>query len=147
MISKLKEYWFIFKNAKDKFNRDKNYASELVEKVNHLKYITKEVWIENNKFVDFIDKNIEKYPNNMHEYLKGLVSLFRGYENNSDNYVYVLFNVFSTCNDYYKIMKQKLENNDFVGVEEYYKELINKLKYFEEKFNIKVFDNHYIYYV
>lgn len=37
MIRKLKENWFIFKNAKDKFNRDKSYASELVEKANHLK--------------------------------------------------------------------------------------------------------------
>ena len=42
MIKKLKEFWFIFKNTKDKFNRDKNYASELVEKVSHLKCITKE---------------------------------------------------------------------------------------------------------
>ena len=56
MIRKLKENWFIFKNAKDKFNRDKSYASELVEKSNHLKSITKEAWIKNGKFEDFINE-------------------------------------------------------------------------------------------
>lgn len=146
MISKLKENWFIFKNAKDKFNRDKSYASELVEKANHLKYITKEAWGENSKFEDFINTNLEKYPNDIQEHLKGLVSLFRRYGNGSDNYIYVLFNVYSTCDDYCKILEKKLENNDFVGVTEYYKELIHSLKNFEEKFNIKIFDNYYIYY-
>ena len=145
MIKKLKESWFIFKNAKDKFNRDKNYASELVKKASHLKCITEEAWIENSKFLDFITTNLEKYPNDIQEYLKGLSSIFRRYGNNSDNYVYVLFNVYSTCKDYYKIMKLKLEYNDFIGVKEYYKELKNTLKYFEEKFSIEIFDNYYIY--
>lgn len=145
MIRKLRESWFIFKNAKDKFDRDKNYASELVEKVSHLKCITEEAWLENSNFLDFITTNLEKYPNDIQEYLKGLSSIFRRYGNNSDNYVYVLFNVYSTCKDYYKIMKLKLEYNDFIGVEEHYKELKNTLKDFEEKFSIKIFDNHYIY--
>lgn len=147
MIRKLKENWFIFKNAKDKFNRDKSYASELIEKANHLKSITKEAWIENGKFEDFINANLEKYPKDIQEHLKGLAPLFRNYGNNSNNYIYVLFNVYSTCNDYCKIMKLKLESNDFVGVTEYYNELMHSLKNFEEKFNIKIFDNHYIYYV
>ena len=144
-IGKLKESWFIFKNAKDKFDRDKNYASELVEKVSHLKCITEEAWLENRKFLDFIITNLEKYPKDIHEHLKCLVSLFRRYGNGSDNYIYVLLNVYLTCNDYCKILKQKLENNDFVGVTEYYKELINSLKNFEEKFSIKIFDDKYIY--
>lgn len=38
MIKKLREFWRIFKNAKDKFDKDKSYASELVEKANHLKH-------------------------------------------------------------------------------------------------------------
>lgn len=145
MFSKLKEYWFIFKNAKDKFNKDRDYASKLVEITNHLKCITEEAWIENNKFLEFIDANIEKYPNDIQEHLKDLSSVFRRYGNDSDNYVYVLFNVYSTCKDYYKIMKIKLEYNDFVGVKEHYKELKNTLKHFEEKFNIEIFDNRYIY--
>ena len=144
-IGKLKESLFIFKNAKDKFDRDKNYASELVEKASHLKCITEEAWIENSKFLDFITTNLEKYPKDINEHLKGLVSLFRRYGNGSDNYIYVLLNVYLTCNDYCKILKQKLENNDFAGVTEYYKELINSLKNFEEKFSIKIFDDKYIY--
>ena len=73
MIKKLKEFWFIFKKTKDKFNRDKNYASELVEKASHLKCITKEAWLENSKFLDFITINLEKYPKDIREHLKCLV--------------------------------------------------------------------------
>ena len=46
MFDKLKEYWFIFKNAKNKFNKDRDYASKLVEIAYHLKCITEEAWIE-----------------------------------------------------------------------------------------------------
>ena len=143
-ISKLKESWFIFKNAKDKFDRDKNYASELFEKVSHLKCITEEAWLENRKFLDFITTNLEKYPKDIREHLKCLVS-FTTKEYNYYDYVYDLLNVFLKCNNHYKFMKQKLENNDFAGVTEYYKELINSLKNFEEKFSIKIFDDKYIY--
>ena len=65
----------------------------MVEIANHLKCITEEAWIENSKFLEFIDANIEKYPSDIQEHLKGLSSVFRRYGNDSDNYVYVLFNV------------------------------------------------------
>ena len=143
MIRKLRESWFIFKNAKDKFDRDKNYASELVEKVSHLKCITEEAWLENSKFLDFITTNLEKYPKNIREHLKCLA--FTNNEYNYQDYLYNLLNVFLICNNHYKFMKQNLENKDFESVKERYNKLINDLKGFEEKFNIKIFDNHYIY--
>lgn len=143
-ISKLKESWFIFKNAKDKFDRDKNYASGLVERASHLKCITEEAWFENSKFLDFITTNLEKYPKDIREHLKCLIS-FTNNEFNYHDYVYNLLNVFLICNNHYKFMKQNLENKDFVSVKERYDKLINDLKGFEEKFSIKIFDNHYIY--
>lgn len=147
MIRKLRESWFIFKNAKYKFNEDKNAASELVEKASHLKCITKEAWIKNKEFVDFVKTNLEKYPNGMHEYLKGLVSLLSS--SDLDNYyipyVCTLFDIYLKCNDYHTWMKQKFENNDFERVKEYYGELINALKRFEKQFNIKILDNSYRY--
>ena len=140
MIKKLRESWRIFKNAKDKFNRDKSYASELVEKVHHLKSITKEAYVKNKEFVDFINTNLEKYPIDIHEHLKGLVSLFKSYGDNQEDYLYVLFNVYFTCNDYYRLMKCKLEVNDFGCVKEYYDELINALKRFEEQYKICIYE-------
>lgn len=140
MIKKLRESWFIFKNAKDKFNKDKSYASELVEKVNHLKCITKEAYVKNKEFVNFINTNLEKYPGDIREHLKGLVSLFKSYGDNHEDYFYVLFNVYFTCNDYYNLMKCKLESNDFEGVKEYYNELINALKLFEERYKICIYE-------
>lgn len=144
MIKKLKEFWFIFKNTKDKFNRDKNYASELVEKASHLKCITEEAWLENSKFLDFIATNLEKYPKDIREHLKCLIS-FTNNEFNYQDYLYNLLNVFLTCNNHYKFMKQNLENKDFAHVKERYNKLINDLKGFEEKFNIRIFDNKYLY--
>ena len=126
MINKLRESWFIFKNTKDKFNKDKNYASELVEKVNHLKSITKEAYVKNKEFADFINTNLEKYPTDIHEHLKGLVSLFKSYGDNHD--------------DYHKLMKCKLEANDFGSVKEYYDELITALKQFEERYKICIYE-------
>ena len=140
MIKKLREFWRIFKNAKDKFDKDKSYASKLVEKANHLKHTTKEAYVKNKEFIDFINTNLEKYPNDIREHLECLVSLFRSYGDNHEDYLYVLFNIYFTCNDYYRLMKSKLEANDFEDVKEYYKELINALKRFEERYKICIYE-------
>ena len=59
---------------------------------------------------------------------------------NQEDYLYILFNVYFTCNDYYRLMKCKLEVNDFGCVKEYYDELINALKRFEEQYKICIYE-------
>ena len=54
MIEKLKDFWYIFKNSKHEFYKDKNEAIELLERVKYLKRLTSKVLEKNKEILNYL---------------------------------------------------------------------------------------------
>ena len=146
MIEKLKDFWSIFKNSKNEFYKDKNEAIKLLEIVKHIKILTSTTYEKNQEILDYLDSNIDNYPNYMFDCISDLISRFK-YECNSNdyNFIYAIFNIKLECSNTYCYMNKQFEQRKFKDMKEEYMNLIKNLRDYEKKYKIGILDNFYDY--
>lgn len=153
MIEKLKDFWYIFKNSKYEFYKEKHEALELLERVKYLKRLTSKVLEKNKEILNYLKINISDYPKYMHSCINDLVSLFE-YGNDSksmhitkktSNFIYILIEVNSECLKAYNYMSKQFKQRNFKDVKEEYMKLIKDLRDYEGVCKIVILDNFYDY--
>ena len=157
MIEKLKDFWYIFKNSKYEFYKDKNEALELIERVKYLKSLTSKVLEKNKEILNYLKINISDYPKYMHSCINDLVSLFE-YGNDSKsisisidelnkyfNFIYILIEINYECLRSYVYIHKRFKQRRFKGVKDEYMKLIKDLRDYEGVCKIVILDDFYDY--
>lgn len=136
LIKNINDLWSIFKNLMNEFNKEKqekHEAFELIKKVEYIGGHNVMILEKSKEFLNSLNNDLASWTIYADDF-----KTLNAYNKTTD-YICILKKVISSCCNAHDSMNKKFKQRNFEGVKEEYMKLINNLRDYEKRHNIKLF--------